>query len=95
MEVMELVQVLQGYVNAHNAGMNLQKLQEFHVETSNVQNVKHHYAVLINKLKVMEITLICIPTVEGGLLSRISTHFGKTSYFTFIKLKMAKLKKLL
>ncbi|MEN4017960.1 MAG: NifB/NifX family molybdenum-iron cluster-binding protein [Methanobacterium sp.] len=36
----------------------------------------------------MKITLICIPTLnEGGLLSDISMHFGKTPYFTFIKLE--------
>jgi predicted Fe-Mo cluster-binding NifX family protein len=36
----------------------------------------------------MKITVICIPTLnEGGLLSEISMHFGKSSYFTFIKLE--------
>lgn len=39
--------------------------------------------------------MICIPTVdEGGLLSHVSTHFGKTSYFTFIKLENGKIKEI-
>lgn len=39
--------------------------------------------------------MICIPTVdEGGLLSRVSTHLGKTSYFTFIKLEHGKIKEI-
>jgi predicted Fe-Mo cluster-binding NifX family protein len=37
---------------------------------------------------MMKITLICIPTLdEGGLLSDISMHFGKTPYFTFITIE--------
>lgn len=39
------------------------------------------------------ITLICIPSLnEGGLLSDISMHFGKTPYFTFIKLEEGEIK---
>jgi predicted Fe-Mo cluster-binding NifX family protein len=43
----------------------------------------------------MRITLICIPTLdEGGLLSSISMHFGKTPYFTFIKLEKGEIKEI-
>jgi len=35
---------------------------------------------------MMKITVIGIPTLnEGGLLSEISMHFGKSPYITFIK----------
>lgn len=44
---------------------------------------------------MLKITLICIPTLDkGGLLSCISTHLGKTSYFTFIKLENGKIKEI-
>ncbi len=34
----------------------------------------------------MEITVICVPTLDQrGLLADISLHFGKTPYFTLIK----------
>ena len=43
----------------------------------------------------MKLTIICIPTLDrGGLLSCVSTHFGKTSYFTFIKLENGKIKEI-
>lgn len=43
----------------------------------------------------MKITVICIPTLnEGGLLSEISMHFGKSSYFTFIKLENGEIKEI-
>ena len=43
----------------------------------------------------MKLTIVCIPTLDnGGLLSRVSTHFGKTSYFTFIKLENGKIKEI-
>jgi predicted Fe-Mo cluster-binding NifX family protein len=47
----------------------------------------HHYVEQINRKKeMMEITLICVPTLDKrGLLADISVHFGKTPYFTFIK----------
>ncbi len=41
----------------------------------------------------MKITLICIPTInESGLLADVSTHFGKTPYFTFIELEDGEIK---
>lgn len=44
---------------------------------------------------MVKITHICIPTLdESGLLSHISTHFGKASYFTFIKLQNGKIKEI-
>lgn len=40
-------------------------------------------------------TFICIPTLDdGGLLSRISMHFGKAPYFTFIRLENGKIKEI-
>lgn len=40
-----------------------------------------------------KITLICIPTLnEGGLLSDVSIHFGKTPFFTFINVEDGKIK---
>lgn len=40
-------------------------------------------------------TYICIPTLDdSGLLSSISMHFGKASYFTFIKLENGKIKEI-
>lgn len=39
------------------------------------------------------ITTVCIPSLnDGGLLSDISMHFGKTPYFTFIKLEDGEIK---
>ena len=39
--------------------------------------------------------MICIPTLDKwGLLSHVSTHFGKTSYFTFIKLENGNIKEI-
>lgn len=44
---------------------------------------------------MMKITVICIPTLnEGGLLSEISMHFGKSSYFTFINLENGEIKEI-
>ena len=65
-----------------------------------MQNIKYftrHYGVLIKKnyVEMMRITVICIPTMdEGGLLSRISMHFGKTPYFTFMKLENGKIEEI-
>lgn len=43
----------------------------------------------------MKITVICIPTLnEGGLLSEISMHFGKSSYLTFINLENGEIKEI-
>ena len=42
---------------------------------------------------MMKITVICIPTLDQrGLLSDISMHFGKTPYFTFVKLDDGEIK---
>jgi predicted Fe-Mo cluster-binding NifX family protein len=42
---------------------------------------------------MMKMTLICIPTLdEGGLLSEVSVHFGKSPYFTFIELENDEIK---
>lgn len=42
---------------------------------------------------MIKITLICIPSLnEGGLLSDISLHFGKTPYFTFINFEDGEIK---
>lgn len=44
---------------------------------------------------MIKLTHVCIPTSnEGGLLSHVSKHFGKTSYFTFIKLENGKIKEI-
>jgi predicted Fe-Mo cluster-binding NifX family protein len=43
--------------------------------------------------EMVKITVICMPTIdESGLLSDISTHFGKTTYFTFIRLENGEIK---
>lgn len=47
----------------------------------------------INNRRNDRISLICIPSLnEGGLLSDVSMHFGKTPYFTFIKLEDGEIK---
>ena len=50
----------------------------------------------LNLIKIRrndKISLICIPTLnEGGLLADVSMHFGKTPYFTFIKLEDGEIK---
>lgn len=52
-----------------------------------------HYAEQINNRRNGRITLICVPSLnEGGLLADVSMHFGKTPYFTFIKLKDGEIK---
>jgi predicted Fe-Mo cluster-binding NifX family protein len=44
---------------------------------------------------MMEITLICIPTLDGsGLLSEVSMHFGKSPYFTLIKFENGEIKEI-
>jgi predicted Fe-Mo cluster-binding NifX family protein len=44
---------------------------------------------------MVKITIISIPTLdEGGLLSEISMHFGKSPYFTFIKLENGEIKEI-
>ncbi len=49
--------------------------------------------IKINKWRNDRITVICIPTLnEGGLLADVSMHFGKTPYFTFIKLEDGEIK---
>jgi len=41
----------------------------------------------------MKIITIAIPTLdEGGLMSEISMHFGKSPYFTFIKFEDGEIK---
>lgn len=48
---------------------------------------------LIRKKEMMEITLLCVPTLDQrGLLADISVHFGKTPFFTFIKYDDGKIK---
>ncbi len=43
----------------------------------------------------MKITCICIPTQdEGGLLSSISIHFGKTPYFTLVEIEDGEIKEI-
>jgi len=42
---------------------------------------------------MVKITVICIPTLdEKGLKSDLSVHFGKTPYFTFIKIEDGEIK---
>ena len=43
----------------------------------------------------MKITTIGIPSInEGGLLSEISMHFGRTPYFTIIKFENDEIKEI-
>lgn len=42
---------------------------------------------------MVKITVICIPTLdEKGLTSDLSMHFGKTPYFTFIRIEDGEIK---
>ncbi len=46
-------------------------------------------------MEMMKITTIGIPTInEGGLLSEISMHFGRTPYFTIIKFENDKIEEI-
>ena len=50
---------------------------------------------IIKELEMMKITIIGIPTLnEGGLLSEISTHFGRTPYLTVIKFENDEIKEI-
>jgi len=44
---------------------------------------------------MVKVTLICVPTLdEGGLLSEVSIHFGKSPYFTLIELEKGEIKEI-
>jgi len=73
--------------------MKPKKLQESHVETQNALNAALHYVEQIKNRRNDRITLICVPSLdERGLLAEISMHFGKTPYFTLIKLEDGEIK---